>query len=149
MPRAGHVGIAGGGVVVAGLAWVRVPALLRPTVRRERILTAVVERGPVEAVVEASGTVLPAFEKVLSSPDDARGLRILRRRGESVRAGDEILELDVAATRLEIERTVQPSAQKESEREDPAPLPRRHGAVERRATGHRFCAVSIHARIPR
>ena len=35
---------------------------IRPSVRREDLRTALVERGPVEATISASGSVMPAYE---------------------------------------------------------------------------------------
>ncbi|HKQ61253.1 MAG TPA: HlyD family efflux transporter periplasmic adaptor subunit [Candidatus Polarisedimenticolaceae bacterium] len=111
--------------VLAGLAllaalggvWWTLPRLLRTSVRRTALRTARVERGPIEAVIEASGLVVPAFERALSSPVEARVERILRRAGEPVRRGEEILALDTAASRLEIERSTERLAQKDNERE--------------------------------
>ena len=79
------------------------PAWLRPSLERDRIRTGKVDRGPVEGVIEASGSVIPAFESVLSSPVDARVEKILKRPGETVRAGDEILRLDTSPQRLRLE----------------------------------------------
>lgn len=79
------------------------PAWLRPSIERDRIRTGKVERGPVEGVIEASGSVIPAFESVLSSPVDARVEKILKRPGETVRAGEEILRLDTSPQRLRLE----------------------------------------------
>jgi HlyD family secretion protein len=93
------------------------PGWLRPAVQRTRIRVAAVERGRLEATVEASGTVRPVFEKVLTSPIDTRVLRVLRRPGEEVRAGDPLLELDTATSRLDLERLQERLAQKRNEQE--------------------------------
>lgn len=111
-----------GGWAMAALAvpvliWWVVPEVLKPSLRRTRIRTAVVERGRIEATLQASGTVIPAFERVLSSPDEARVVRLLRRPGDPVSAGDEILELDTSTTRLDLARIVERLAQKDNERE--------------------------------
>lgn len=103
------------GAVVALLVWL--PGMLRPSLRRSEIRSARVERGRLEATLEASGTVIPAFEKVLSSPIEARVERILLRPGAAVRPGDEILRLDTAATQLEIERGAERLARKRNEQE--------------------------------
>jgi HlyD family secretion protein len=68
------------------------------------VRTAKVDRGRVEAVVEASGTVVPAFERALSSPVDAQVLRVLKHPGDAVAAGDPLLALDTSAARLDVER---------------------------------------------
>jgi len=88
---------------------------LRPSIRRRDIQTAVVERGPVDATLQASGTIIPAVEQVVSSPLDSRVLRIVRRAGDHVRAGDAIVELDTTAARLALERLGEQLAQKDNE----------------------------------
>ena len=88
---------------------------LRPSVKRRELRTARVARGSVEATLSASGTVVPLVEQVVSSPVEARVTRIGRRAGDRVRAGDELLTLDTASTRLDFERLGQRLAQKESE----------------------------------
>jgi HlyD family secretion protein len=94
------------GLAVAGLsvAFVWGPSLLRPSLRRSAIRMAVVDEGPIEATISAAGTVLPEVEKVLSSPADARVLRILKRAGTPVEKGDAIVALDLSEQVLEGER---------------------------------------------
>ena len=87
---------------------------LRPSVKRRDLQIARVERGPVEATLQASGTVVPLVEQVVSSPVEARVLRIGRRAGDPVRKGDELLSLDTSASRLEADRLGEQFAQKES-----------------------------------
>jgi HlyD family secretion protein len=108
-------GIGSLGLIVASL--LLLPGWLRPTLDRNQIRTGRVDRGPVEGVVEASGTVIPAFESVLSSPVDARIEKILKRPGETVRAGEEILRLDVSASRLKLETLEDNLARKVNEQE--------------------------------
>ena len=88
---------------------------LRPSVRRNDIQVARITRGPVEATLEANGIVVPLIEQVVSSPVEARVLRIGHRAGDRVKTGDELLTLDTAVTRLEAERLGELLAQKESE----------------------------------
>src|SRR5262245_16594609 len=94
---------------------VLLPGWLRPAVARAEIRTGRVDRGPVEGIVEASGVVIPAFESVLSSPIDARVEKVLKRPGEMVRAGEEILRLDTSASRLELEKIDDQLAKKANE----------------------------------
>ena len=77
--------------------------LLRPSVKRASIRTAVVDQGPVDATLSATGTVVPQTEQVLSSPVDARLLRVLKKAGTAVAAGDPIVDLDVNASVLAVE----------------------------------------------
>lgn len=112
-----RVGVWGAGVALVVAVLLFLPGWLRPSVSRERIRTARVERGPVEATVQASGTVIPAFESVLSSPVEARVRKILRRPGERVVAGDEILSLDTSASQLDLGRLEDRLMQKANEQE--------------------------------
>lgn len=70
---------------------------LRPSISRARIRTAKVERGPVESVIAATGTVLPASEQAVSSPVEARVTRVRRKLGAIVAVGDELVQLDTSA----------------------------------------------------
>src|SRR5215212_11569753 len=91
-------------VAAAGFCLAATVEWLRPSVDRDEMQTAKVGRGSVEATLQASGTVVPLVEQVVSSPVEARVLRIGRRAGAPVHAGDELLTLDTAATRLDAER---------------------------------------------
>jgi HlyD family secretion protein len=99
--RAGWMGVS---LALIAAVLLFLPGWLRPSLDRDRLRLGKVDRGPVEGVVEASGTVIPAFEGVLSSPVEARVQKILKRPGEVVNAGDEILKLDTSASRLAFER---------------------------------------------
>ena len=88
---------------------------LRPAVRRRDIQTALVSRGSVEGVIQASGMVMPEAEQAVSSPVEARVLRVHHRAGDKVSVGDVLLTLDTSATRLDLERLDESLAQKESE----------------------------------
>jgi HlyD family secretion protein len=98
-----------GGLLVLAAGW------LRPSIHRARSRFATVERGDLEAILQASGTVVPASERVISSPVEARIERILELPGELLKEGDPILELDTAAARLQIERLEEQLAQVEND----------------------------------
>lgn len=101
---------------VGSVLWL-LPGWLRPSVDRDRVRIETVDRGAVEAVLEASGKVIPAFEKVISSPVEARVEKILARPGTAVEPGDEILELDTSEARTELARLEDRLAQKRNELE--------------------------------
>ena len=90
--------------------------LLRPSVRRERVRIETVDRGPVEATLTAAGTVQPASDQVISSPVEARLLRVLLQPGATVSVGDPLLELDVGQAVVEVDRLRSQVEQTESER---------------------------------
>jgi len=92
---------------LAVFAYATLPGLLTPSIDRSAIRTAIVERGPVDATVSATGLVVPEIEQVITSPVDARVLRVLARPGEVLAAGQPILELDVSGARLVVETLAQ------------------------------------------
>jgi HlyD family secretion protein len=113
--RAKRVAAAGGVVLGLVLLVGAVPRLVRPALDRSEIRTAKVEAGPVEATLDASGIVVPEFEHVLSSPIDARVLRILRKPGDALAPGQTILDLDVSESRLAHDKLVERAALKRNE----------------------------------
>lgn len=91
-------------VAVAAFLLVATVEWLRPSLRRKDVQLATVGRGSIDATLEAGGTVVPLAEQVVSSPVEARVLRVGRRAGDRVKRGDELLTLDTAATELEAAR---------------------------------------------
>jgi HlyD family secretion protein len=55
-------------------------------------------------VITASGTVVPELEQVVSSPVEARVLRVRKRAGDPVARGETIVELDLSAAALDQDR---------------------------------------------
>ena len=94
------------GLPLAAVAVVLIllPGWMRPTVERTRIRTATVQSGAIEAVITASGTVVPEIERALSSPVDAKLLRLLKRPGAAIRTGEPVAELDLTESRLALEK---------------------------------------------
>jgi HlyD family secretion protein len=103
------------GIGLTAGALLVVPGWIKPSVSRSRIRTATVDHGPIEATIMASGTVLPEVEQVLSSPIDARVIKILKRPGAVLASGEPIVELDVNESRLALERLHEQIALKENQ----------------------------------
>ena len=94
---------------VAAMRW------LRPSIDRRDVRIARVQRGLVEASLQANGTFIPLVERVVSSPVEARVLRVGRRAGDRVKPGDELIALDTAASQLDAARLFERVAQKQNE----------------------------------
>jgi HlyD family secretion protein len=111
--------VVGSLVAIAALAFSVAATMqwLRPSLRRADLQLARVERGSVDNTLQAAGTIMPAVEQVVSSPVEARVLRIVRRAGDRVRAGDELVALDTSASRLDVGRLEDRIKQKKSEQE--------------------------------
>lgn len=111
-----RIGTAIGVVVAAAALLIVVSDWLRPSIKRSRARFGVVQRGNLEATLTASGTVIPAYERVISCPVDARVERVLLQPGQFVEEGTEILELDTSTTRLQLDRLEEQLAQNSNDR---------------------------------
>jgi HlyD family secretion protein len=92
-----------GGSLVAIALLALAAGWMQPSVRRSRIRTARVVRGPIEATLSATGVIVPQFEQILASPVDTRITRILKEPGATIAKGEPIVELDVGASRLAVD----------------------------------------------
>ena len=106
--------LAGLAALVSLFVWL--PGWIRPSVDSGRIRTAQVQRGAVEETISASGTVVPRFEQILFSPVSTRLVRILHKPGDLLRQGEAIVELDLNAARLEVEKRAEELALKQNQR---------------------------------
>jgi HlyD family secretion protein len=102
-------------LAVLALGWAA--GALRPSLARSQIRTARVEVGALEAVLAATGTVVPEIEQVVSVPVEARVLKIRKRPGDAVARGEAILDLDLEAAALEQEKVDQALAQRQNQQE--------------------------------
>jgi HlyD family secretion protein len=100
-------------ILVAVVLWL--PGLVRPSVSRSAVRTAVADAGPIESVITATGTVVPELEQMVSSPVDARVLRILARTGAALKKGDPLVTLDVSEAQLAVDKLTEDRAIKENE----------------------------------
>jgi len=92
------------------------PGWVKPSIPRTEIRTAVVEAGPIDATLTASGLVVPEHEFVVTSPVDSRVVGTVHEAGDTVAAGEPIVNLDVTETRLLLERLEREVALKDNER---------------------------------
>jgi HlyD family secretion protein len=77
---------------------------ISPSINRTQIRTAKLERGSLEATITASGTIVPEYEQVISSPIDTRILRILKKAGDTLHPNEPILMLDLETAKLAYEK---------------------------------------------
>lgn len=102
-----RIGLGAGSLAVALVVFLWAPGWISPSISTARIRTARVDVGAIDAVIEASGTVLPEVEEVVSSPVDARVVRILERAGAELQPGQPLVELDARESALAVERLSQ------------------------------------------
>ncbi|MBO0950403.1 efflux RND transporter periplasmic adaptor subunit [Fibrella forsythiae] len=93
-------------VALLGLTGVVLGArsFLKTSVDAAKIRTAVVQNGPVENTLNATGEIIPAYEQIMTSPIRASIRRVLLTPGARVRPGQPLVELDKSLTQIEYEK---------------------------------------------
>ncbi len=89
-------------IIIIGLLAFR--ALLEPELERSTLLTAVAEIGSIEAAITASGTVVPEFEQIITSPIQSRIDSVYLKPGEKANTGDAILALNKESIQNDFEK---------------------------------------------
>lgn len=79
-------------------------SLLKTSIDADKIRTAVVQTGPVENTLNATGEIIPAYEQTMTSPIRASIRRVLLTPGARVRPGQPLVELDKSLTQIEYEK---------------------------------------------
>jgi HlyD family secretion protein len=103
-------------VLIAVLALMQLNSWLQPSVKRDHIRTAFVEKGEVSATLDASGLVVPQFEQTLTAPMATRVVKVLRTSGAQVQKGEPIVVLDDTDARREVNRIEEQIALKDNAR---------------------------------
>jgi HlyD family secretion protein len=91
-------------VAVLGLSLVAINKLISPSIDRIDVRIAKVEMGEVSTGISASGTVVPRFEQLITSPLNSRIQKLFIKAGTSVIAGDAILQLDSEQVTLALDK---------------------------------------------
>lgn len=90
------------GVALVGVLGWTGQHFLRPAADRSDLLIESVVRGPLEAIVTASGTVVPRQQETVPSPASAPVRSVLVSLGEHVARGTVLMQLDTTAAQLEL-----------------------------------------------
>ena len=94
--------IYGGIAVVLIAVFAVLTSLLRSSVSRKDVVMSTVDRGIIEASVNASGKVVPAFEEIITSPISTRIVEVYCKAGDSVDVGTPLLLLDLQSAQTEM-----------------------------------------------
>lgn len=105
----------GVGLAVLTFCYAGAVRWLRPTADLKTLRLVAVERGAIEARLQASGTIEPLEERIITSPSEARLVRVIRRAGDTVEPGQPILKLDTGALALDATKLEQQWAAKRNE----------------------------------
>lgn len=95
----------GSGLCVAFAAGVFIVAsTMTSSVGRDELTFGEVTTGTIEASINSSGTVVPAFEEIITSPISSRIVEVYCKAGDSLSAGTPILRLDLQSAETELRR---------------------------------------------
>ena len=83
---------------------IMIRSLVKPSVERNEFKTAFTENGNMEASVTASGTILPEFEEIKTSPVQSKIVKIYHNVGDKLNVGDSVLALDKSNTKSSLEK---------------------------------------------
>lgn len=117
---------------------------LRPSLTLSDVRVAMVERGPLEAVVEATGTIVPRREQTISSPVSAEIRALHVSLGERVKRGQPIMELDTTASKLELSNLDEQLALKRAELRSQEL--QRADAIRQAKSRHELLAIDLESR---
>ena len=80
------------------LSFMGLRLVLKPSLKKADLTTAIAAIGPIEATVTASGVIVPETEEIIASPIPARIEKIMRQPGEKIMAGQSVLQLNKEST---------------------------------------------------
>lgn len=92
----------GGVIVIAGI--VIGITTISPSVNINELRLSEVQTGNLTVAIPATGKVVPLNEQILTSPVSSRIVKIYRQPGDSVTAGEPLIELDLESVRTEYEK---------------------------------------------
>ncbi len=97
--------VIGAGICVASVLGVfALGTLTTVGVKRDSITIGEVTTGTIETSVNSSGTVVPAFEEIITSPISSRIVEVYCRVGDSIETGTPLLRLDLQSAETEMRR---------------------------------------------
>lgn len=98
--------IAGSAVVVLTLILFSFNQLITFPVKRSEILVATAKTGDINATLNATGTIQPEFEEVITSPILTQIRKVLVPTGSVVDSAESILELDLTSVTNQLNQSV-------------------------------------------
>lgn len=91
-------------LIVLVISVILLRSVIRPTINSDEFYTAKATIGNIQATVSASGTVLPEFEEIISSPIASKIKGLIKNSGDNISSGDTILFLDTRSAAISVEK---------------------------------------------
>ena len=108
---------AGIGVLVLGAVVAAGVMMGGGSVNSRDIILAPADRGAMEAAVNATGKVVPAFEQTITSPIASRIVEVYAKSGDTLQVGTPLLLLDLESDERELESLLDQQSIKQLERQ--------------------------------
>jgi HlyD family secretion protein len=81
-------------IVIPLLIVIFLKSVFIPSVNLSQVTTAVSEKGDIQITVQGSGTIIPAYEEIITSPFRSNLVKIIKNPGDKVLPGDTLLVLN-------------------------------------------------------
>lgn len=81
-----------------------IASTMTPSVRSDEFTLGEATTGTIEASINSSGIVVPAFEEIITSPISSRIVEVYCKAGDSLSVGTPILRLDLQSAETEMRR---------------------------------------------
>lgn len=85
-------------VILAAIAYI-----LKPAITLTDIETSMAQKGCLEISIGATGTIIPFYEEVITSPIATKIIDVYKKSGETLHKGDTILRLDLSSANVEFQ----------------------------------------------
>ena len=93
----------GASAVGAAVALLLIVTVIKPTLSIDDVEVSVAENGPIEISLSATGSVVPFYEEVITSPLSTKILDVYKKSGEILHKGDTILKLDLSSANVDFQ----------------------------------------------
>jgi len=93
-------------IVILVIAVFGIRQLLGRNIVRSRLLITIAEMGTIEGTVTATGTLVPVYEHVVSTPFQSRIDSLYHQAGDEVQAGERLMKLNTDVMQMSREKAI-------------------------------------------
>ena len=93
-------------IIIIVVAVFGIRQLFSRRIARRRLFTTVAEKGMIEGTITATGTLVPEYEQVISTPFQSRIDSLYHQAGDEVKAGARLMKLNTDAMQIGLDKAV-------------------------------------------
>ena len=93
-------------IIVIVVAVFGIRQLFSRRIDRRRLFTTVAETGMIEGTITATGTLVPEYEQVISTPFQSRIDSLYHQAGDQVKAGERLMKLNTDVMQMGLDKAV-------------------------------------------